>query len=48
MIQDEADGLFYAHRRFRTITIWVVYCKNSDSIQVTNIYVHRVEIREND
>lgn len=48
MILDEEDGLFYAHKRFNTITIWVVYCKNGESIQVTNVYVHRVDIREND
>ena len=46
IILDEADQLFYVHKRFRTTTLWVVYSKTEQEILVTNVYLHRVAIRE--
>lgn len=48
MILDEGDNLFYAHKRFREITVWVTYSRQGAIIEVTNLYVHRVSIRESE
>ncbi|MCQ2501793.1 MAG: hypothetical protein MJ117_10670, partial [Lachnospiraceae bacterium] len=48
MILDEGDNLYYAHKRFREITVWVTYSRQGAIIEVTNLYVHRASIRESE
>ena len=45
-ILDEEDGVYYAHKRFRTVTLWAAYRTEGSRIFVDNIYVHRMEIGE--
>ena len=46
-IYDEKDDLFIAHKRFGAVTIWAVYSyAPENAISVENVYLHRMDIRE--
>ena len=45
-IFDEEDNMFIAHRRFGTVTIWAVYSLDGDAADLTNVYLHRMEVME--
>ena len=45
-LYDEDDNVFIAHKRSGAVTIWAVYSREADSVTVENVYLHRMDIRE--
>lgn len=45
-VYDEDDNLYYAHRRFGEVTVWAAYYRQDDEITISNVYLHRMDIRE--
>lgn len=46
-LYDERSKTFIAHSKFGSVTVWAVYSYNCEgSILVRNVYMHRMQIRE--
>jgi Fe-S oxidoreductase len=44
-ILDTDTGIFTGHLRIGIITYWVQYRKESDRIEIVNVYCHRIQVR---
>ncbi|MBO4819073.1 MAG: hypothetical protein J5528_02935 [Firmicutes bacterium] len=44
---DESEGIYYAHEKTGSVTIWVSYTKNPGNIDIKSVYSHRMDIKEN-
>ncbi len=45
-VYDEKQSLWHAHMRIGNITLWVSYVTDDGYIEIRDIYMHRMEIRE--
>ena len=43
-VLDADTGILTGHARLGIITYWVQYKKESDKIEVTNVYCHRIQV----
>jgi len=43
---DETTDLFYAHYEFENMTVWAVYRREQDQIEIADVYSHRVRVKE--
>ncbi|MBQ8975337.1 MAG: NAD(P)-binding protein [Oscillospiraceae bacterium] len=45
-IYDQAQDVYYAHRRIGAVTIWARYRLVDEGAHVENVYCHRVDVKE--
>ena len=46
MVLDEAQGIYYGHGRFGSVTIWAAWRRTDAGAELCNVYSHRVVVKE--